>query len=292
MSNAVEFGTCSWKFPSWEGLVYSQADGINYLAEYARHYDTVEIDQWFWSLFGQETVSLPKPETVAEYLASVPEDFRFSIKAPNSITLTHVYKRARKDAGKPNHHFLSGELTGRFLSLIEPMRAQTSVVMFQFEYLNRQKMAHLAAFLDQLDAFLSALPAGWQYGIEPRNPQYLTPDYFELLARHGVSHVFCQGYYMQPIQELYPRAAERLVAPVVIRLMGPDRAAIEEKTGKKWNTDADPKDGDIAGVVDVVDDMLARGQRVIVNVNNHYEGSAPVTIRKLREVLGARHSQG
>lgn len=291
MSAAVEFGTCSWKFPSWEGLVYSAPEGINYLEEYARTFDTVEIDQWFWSLFGQETVSLPRPETVAEYLSSVPEHFRFSIKAPNSITLTHVYKRARTDAGKPNHYFLSPELTGRFLSLIEPMREQTSVVMFQFEYLNKQKMPDRAAFLEQLDAFLVSLPRGWQYGVEPRNPQYLTSAYFDLLARHGVSHVFCQGYYMQPIQELYPRSADRLVSPVVIRLMGPDRAAIEEKTGKKWNTDADPKDDDIAGVVDVIEDMLARGRRVVVNVNNHYEGSAPVTIRKVREALGGRHAQ-
>ena len=27
-------GTCSWKYPSWKGLVYSQPKGINYLAEY------------------------------------------------------------------------------------------------------------------------------------------------------------------------------------------------------------------------------------------------------------------
>ena len=287
MSADVEFGTCSWKFPSWEGLVYSAADGINYLEEYARLFGTVEIDQWFWSLFGQDTVSLPKPETVAEYLSSVPETFRFSIKAPNSITLTHVYKKARKDAGKPNRHFLSPELTGRFLSLIEPMREQTSVVMFQFEYLNKQKMATRGAFLEQLDTFLAMLPDGWQFGIEPRNPQYLKPDYFQLLARHRVSHVFCQGYYMQPIQQLYPKVADLLVSPAVIRLMGPDRAAIEAKTGKRWNTDADPKDDDIAGVAEAINDMLARGQRVIVNVNNHYEGSAPITIRKLREALGA-----
>jgi uncharacterized protein YecE (DUF72 family) len=47
-------GTCSWKFPSWHGLVYSAPKGIDYLAEYAHHYNTVEIDQWFWSLFGKD----------------------------------------------------------------------------------------------------------------------------------------------------------------------------------------------------------------------------------------------
>ena len=33
----LRIGTCSWKFPSWSGLVYSAPKGINYLAEYARH---------------------------------------------------------------------------------------------------------------------------------------------------------------------------------------------------------------------------------------------------------------
>ena len=83
----VRVGTCSWKFESWAGLVYSAAKGIDYLAEYARHYDTVEIDQWFWSLF-DESVVLPKPDVVQSYLASVPDDFLFTVKVPNSITLT------------------------------------------------------------------------------------------------------------------------------------------------------------------------------------------------------------
>ncbi|PLX23103.1 MAG: DUF72 domain-containing protein, partial [Ignavibacteria bacterium] len=43
----LRIGTCSWKYPSWKGIVYSAPKGINYLEEYARVYDTVEIDQWF-----------------------------------------------------------------------------------------------------------------------------------------------------------------------------------------------------------------------------------------------------
>ena len=165
------------------------------------------------------------------------------------------------------------------------MRGQTSVVMFQFEYLNKQKMEDRAAFLAHLEQFFGALPAGWTYAVEPRNPQYLERDYFDLLRRHEISHVFCQGYYMPLVQEIYPRVADLLASPVVIRLMGPDRAEIERKTGKRWDAAVDPRDEDLAGIADVVEDMLARGQRVIVNVNNHYEGSAPITIRKLQEMI-------
>ena len=55
----INIGTCSWKYESWRGLVYSDKPRINYLAEYAQKYDTVEVDQWFWSLHGPDKVSLP-----------------------------------------------------------------------------------------------------------------------------------------------------------------------------------------------------------------------------------------
>jgi aspartyl-tRNA(Asn)/glutamyl-tRNA(Gln) amidotransferase subunit A len=41
----LRIGTCSWKYPSWRGLVYSEAPGINHLAEYSGKYDCVEVDQ-------------------------------------------------------------------------------------------------------------------------------------------------------------------------------------------------------------------------------------------------------
>ena len=47
----LRLGACSWKYPSWAGLVYSAPTGVNYPEQYARHYDTVEVDQWFWSRF-------------------------------------------------------------------------------------------------------------------------------------------------------------------------------------------------------------------------------------------------
>ena len=41
---------------------------------------------------------LPEPKVVKEYADSVPEDFAFSIKVPNSITLTYHYKKEKTDA--------------------------------------------------------------------------------------------------------------------------------------------------------------------------------------------------
>ena len=88
----LHIGTCSWKYDSWRGLIYPQEKKINYLQEYSRHYRTVEVDQWFWSLFGEDTAVLPKTAVVSEYGSSVPDDFVFCAKVPNSITLTHHYR--------------------------------------------------------------------------------------------------------------------------------------------------------------------------------------------------------
>src|SRR3990172_3782750 len=93
MNKKFRIGTCSWKYDSWKGIVYPENENINYLEEYSRHYDTVEIDQWFWSLFSSTKIALPQKSAVLEYKESVSKDFKFTIKVPNSITLTHFYNK-------------------------------------------------------------------------------------------------------------------------------------------------------------------------------------------------------
>lgn len=300
-------GTCSWKFPSWHPLVYSAADGIDHLAEYAGRYRTVEIDQWFWSYFGPGRVSLPSVETVAEYLAATDETFRFSIKAPNAVTLTHAYAKRGAGAQPANPHFLSAEMYGRFLERIAPMRKRTAVIMLQFEYLNRTKMPSLAAFVKHLDGFLCACNRSWPLAVEIRNTNYLKPELFRLLAKHRVGFVFCHGYYMPPAPEVYQNhfadgSAAAVLAPpdehdplprspAVIRLLGGDRSGIEAITKKRWDTIVAPKDDELASVAAMVTQMLEREVDVVVNVNNHYEGSAPLTIEKLERLISERYSR-
>ena len=282
----LRLGTCSWKFPSWAGLVYSKARGIDYLGEYAFQFDTVEIDQWFWSLFGDSKIGMPKEADVGRYREAVPERFRFTIKAPNSITLTHYYRQDRRNAGKPNPYFLSQELLQDFLTRIEPLKELTAAVMFQFEYLNKKKMAGLEDFLERLGAFTSALPTGWHFAMETRNPQYLKPEYFDFLRARGLSAVFVQGYYLPPVFDLLEDYATELPGPCIIRLMGPDRAEIEKQTGKKWGSVVAPKDEELDRLAEIIPRITAGGTDVIVNVNNHYEGSAPQTVARLRDRLG------
>ncbi len=288
MDQNLHIGTCSWKFPAWRGIVYSGMRGANLLEEYARHFGCVEIDQWFWSLFGPVKVALPQAKAVAEYAAAVPEGFRFGVKLPNALTLTHVHQERKTDPLVANPHFLSAELLGQFMERLEPLRGKLGPLMLQFGYLNKQMVESQAAFLERLDTFVRRLPAGLTWCVETRNPNWLNDEYFRWLRERGLAHVWEQGYYMPPVAEVYAKHAEQLTGDTVVRLHGPDREGIEKLVGKDWSRIVEPRDADLAALIAPLKDMLLKRKNTWVFVNNHFEGCAPKTIERIKEQMRTR----
>jgi uncharacterized protein YecE (DUF72 family) len=281
----VRIGSCSWAYDSWRGIVYPETGKINYLKIYAETYNTVEIDRWFWSLFKGGTVRLPDPKTVQEYLSSVPQDFQFTVKVPNAITLTHYYNRNRSEPILENPHFMSVTVWERFLKSLEPIKNHIGALMFQFEYMNKRKMNSQNRFLSHLDEFFNHAPAPCPIAVEVRNPRYLNVGYFEFLNLHNLHHVWIQGYYMPPVFDSYRDFLPYTGQMSVIRLMGPNRKDIEEKSGEKWNRIWDDRDEELDRLVLMVEDFVSQGTSVYINVNNHYEGSAPLTIERIKKRL-------
>lgn len=230
-----------------------------------------------------------EPETVKQYADGAPDDFRFTIKAPNAITLTHSYAKQPKGSehhtNEPNPHFLSLDLLNRFLETLTSMQGKLGPIMLQFEYLNKQKMPSMAAFLERLRRFFEKAPAGFQYAIETRNPNYLKEEFGEALRQLGLGCVLLDGYYMPRIAEVTAKLDIGTAAFSVIRLHGPNRAEIEEQTGGMWDKIVEPKDDGLKATADIVTQNLEAGVDTYVNVNNHYEGSAPLTIQRLLGVL-------
>jgi uncharacterized protein YecE (DUF72 family) len=283
----IRIGSCSWKYPSWSGLVYSAAKRINYLEEYAERYDTVEIDQWFWSLFGDAAPRLPRAGDVAEYRAAVGDDFRFTLKLPNSLTLTHHYKKKKSDPLVPNPHLLSAELLRAFVDSIEPLHDLLGPMMLQFEYLNRQKISGQEEFQTLLGRFLEQAPAAFTYAVEIRNSRYLNRPFFEFLEQASLAPVLLEGYWMPPVADVFRMYRQQIAAhgTIVVRLHGGDRKEIEEATGKRWDRIVDPRDKELAAVAGMVEELAGGGSDVFVNVNNHYEGCAPLTIERFRKLI-------
>ncbi len=78
MAANLYVGTCRWKYDSWRRLIYPETGQLNYLRHYVQNYNTVEIDQWFWSLFEPDHLVLPRADVVKDYAAIVPESFQFT----------------------------------------------------------------------------------------------------------------------------------------------------------------------------------------------------------------------
>ena len=284
--STIRFGTCSWKYESWKGIIYPESEKFNYLKEYSNHYNTVEIDQWFWSLYAPSKVLLPQQETVIEYKSSVPKDFLFTIKVPNSITLTHFYRKNKSEELIKNPYFLSLDFYDKFLDTIEPLKENIGCLIFQFEYLNKEKVASQKMFEDVIYDFISKISdSGFPIGIEIRNPNYLNRSYFEFLEQRKIIPVLLEGYYMPSVVETCSKFLTDYNGSIVFRSHGPDRTGMEKASDNNWNQIYIDRPQQLEKLSELFKDLLTRKLDIFINVNNHFEGSAPLTIRKIKKLM-------
>ena len=72
-------GTSSFTAAGWEGTFYPKGmRSADYLAFYAEHFATVEVDSTFYGC--------PSARTVGNWATRTPEGFVFSVKVPQAIT--------------------------------------------------------------------------------------------------------------------------------------------------------------------------------------------------------------
>ena len=279
----TEIGTCSWKYPEWD--IYPDNADTGLLKYYAGIYRTVEVDQWFWSLFYGSRPKLPDPSIAADYAQNAGDDFTFCIKIPNSITLTHYYKNQTSGKSEKNPWFLSHELFQAFYESISPLCLNPPRLNFQFEYLNKAKMSGISEFISRLDGFFGSIKTEADCCIEIRNQAYYQDEYFDFLNRKKLYPVLLQGYFMDDIwltaRKYYDMMPERLV----IRLLGRDRDEIEKLANRKWDRIVLDKDNELETISKMIRYFEKHNKFISVYVNNHYEGSAPLTIRKLVKLL-------
>lgn len=92
---------------------------------------------------------------------------------------------------------------------------------------------------------------------------------------------------MPPIATIYTRFWRQIINTSVIRLHGPDRSDIEEKSKGIWNRILEPKTDELSQITRIIRELNEKNLDIYVNVNNHYEGSAPLTIERIKELLNA-----
>lgn len=284
----VCFGTSSWSFPGWRGIVFSRdastaALGRDGLREYAAHplLTTVGIDRSYYA---------PIPdEDYRRYAGQVPAAFRACIKAPASVTSSAMFDTGSGTRSVPNPDFLSAP---RLIDeLIEPcaraFRPHTGPFVLEFPPFPRSIRLEPAAFIEGLDRLLAGLPRDFEYSVEIRDRALLTPAYRRVLLRHGAAHVFNYWSFMP-----MPADQAKVVTPedadfTVVRLLLKPGTRYEDQREqfRPFNRIVERDDTMRLQVASLVKRAVANRKRAYVLVNNKAEGSAPLTIKALAEMI-------
>ncbi len=289
-ADGVYIGTSSWKYPGWLGQLYSN-DRYTWrgdfsqarferscLGEYAEVFKTVCVDAAYYKF--------PDERYLNSLISQVPADFLFAFKVTDQLTIKHFPKLPRfgERAGTDNGDFLNAALfKSAFLEPCEPYRRNIGLLMFEFSHFYPGDFERGRDFVGALDRFLDQLPGGWRYGVEIRNRAFLHPEYFAMLARHGVAHIYNSWQDM-------PSLEEQLGLPGNRTAQGFFGARLLLKPGRKYEEAVKlfgPYDrikepypeGRAAGTKLVQEARRAGGKtKGFIYVNNRFEGNALETI--------------
>ena len=154
-------GASGYSFKEWKGTFYPKEmkpEGM--LAWYCERLPTVEINNTFYRM--------PKTEMLENWAATVPDDFRFTIKASRRIT--HIARI--KDTAADSVGFLYRNLAS--------LGAKRGPVLFQLP-------PNLKKDLPRLTSFLGMLPEGHHAAFEFRNDTWFTDDVYDALKGAGAA---------------------------------------------------------------------------------------------------------
>jgi uncharacterized protein YecE (DUF72 family) len=242
----VCLGTQGWSYKSWVGNFYPAGTlAGDYLKEYANKFHAVEIDSTYYGT--------PRPQTVKQWRAVTPDDFRFTAKFPQAIT----HEKMLKDAAADTLHFID---------TMALLGDKLGPLLLQFPYqFKPEQHATLAEFL-------AALPREFRYAVEVRHRGWLNDAFFDLLEQHRVALALADYAYM-------PKLDRATTDFVYIRWLG-NRKDIPDD---HYETVRINRDAELDRWGDLINQFLEKGVTVWGFANNHYQGHSPATVRSIME---------
>ncbi|MCB0339054.1 MAG: DUF72 domain-containing protein, partial [Bdellovibrionales bacterium] len=162
--------------------------------------------------------------------------------------------------------------------------------VFQFQTLSKEFAEFPDRFFAPLDAFLEQLPKDFQYAIEIRNREFLSPAYFEILNRHGATHCFNHWTRMPPLidqMKAAARAGGLKASFYVARILTPIGLSYEEAVERysPYNQIRSPLLQMREDVVRLAKRALDKQITAFIIVNNRAEGYAPMTINDIGSMI-------
>jgi uncharacterized protein YecE (DUF72 family) len=242
----IYIGTSGWHYPHWRSTFYPpELSTTRWLEYYSKHFSTVEINNSFYQLPGQDTFRQwynTTPSGTADH-----PGFLFAVKASRFIT--HMKKLTDPQTS-----------SAKFFDQIALLKEKLGPILFQLP-------PHWRPNLERLDQFLAALPAGYRYTFEFRDPSWLVLPVFNILERHNAA--LC-------IYNFNRRVSDKEITAdfVYVRLHGPGGPY----QGKYSHEELSEWAGDFAS-------WSEQGRDVYCYFDNDTAGYAPQNARELIEHL-------
>jgi len=251
----IRIGTQGWNYPAWVGPFYPTGTRpSDMLSLYGRAFGTVEIDSTFYAP--------PVDPVVRAWKSRVPPGFAFALKVPQEIT----HERRLVDADQPLATFL--ERARMLEDRLGPLLLQTPPDWAP----TRESRAALAAFLPQL-------PRDLRWAVEFRDPRWLDDETLALLAAHEVALTLVEGRWVR--RERVLSLAERPTAPFAyVRWLGPDRRLVD------YSHVQVSRDEEMGVWSFALEALRGRVREIFGFFNNHFQGHAPESARRMQRHLG------
>jgi len=158
----ILIGTSGYNYPEWKGSFYpADLPAAKMLPYYAGQFSTVEINYTFYRM--------PTPKLVAGWCAQVPEQFRFTLKAPRRIT--HDKRLRPTDVA---------DSLKAFVIAAAELGPRMGALLFQLPPTFKKD-------LGVLSEFLALLPPKAPAAFEFRNDSWLSDDVYECLRARQIA---------------------------------------------------------------------------------------------------------
>ncbi len=155
-------GTSGWAYASWKPEFYpAKLSPGKFLSYYATRLNSVELNYTF-----RHRVT---KDSLAGWIAATPADFKFAVKAHQSITHSQRLRQVRK-------------LTLEFFASLELLRKACKLgpVLFQLP-------PNFKCDLERLTRFLAGLPRGARCAIEFRHESWFADEVYDALRHANVA---------------------------------------------------------------------------------------------------------
>lgn len=164
-----------WSYNFWKNNFYSpQSKPENFLEEYSKHFNTVEVNSSFYRV--------PSISTLENWKNQTPDKFCFALKVPKKIT----HENSKLDSDYLEY----------FLNSITHLGSKLGPLLFQFPYSFK-----LARF-DFLKELVSILPKNTRYAFEVRNKSWLIDQFYNFLSENKIALVLGDSLWLGEIKKI------------------------------------------------------------------------------------------